>query len=199
MPALAPILLQAAPFLASLFFGDKTGATVQKAAEIAGSVLGVDPTSPDALKAALAKADPTKLAELQTALASFAHEEAMQRLKNEDAEKQRQHDEVLKRLDDVVSARGSMVDLAKVGSKLAWGAAVVSALVVIVTGLMGWMIFKGQVPAENRDLALLFAGNMLGAFGSVIAFWIGSSAGSVHKTDTNAHLAALSSMPGRAK
>jgi hypothetical protein len=78
------------------------------------------------MKAALAKADPAKMIELQTALAKFAHDETMARIAAEDAEKQRRHAEVLKRLDDVGGARGMAVDLAKVGSKLAWGAAIVS-------------------------------------------------------------------------
>lgn len=198
MLAIAPVLLQAVPFLADLFFGDKTGKAVEKAAGIAAEILNVKPGDQDGLQKALANLTPDKAVELKIALAKFAHEEKQAQLAAEQADSQRRHAELMKRIEDVSNARGTMVDLAKVGSKLAWGAAIVSVLVTVLTGVMGYLIFTGKVPAENRDLALLFAGNMLGNFGAVIAFWVGSSAGSVQKTDTSAQLAAIAaSAPAR--
>jgi hypothetical protein len=86
-------------------------------------------------------------------------------------------------LADVQDARSTMAKLAGMGSSLAWGAAIVSALVVIANMVMGYFIFTDAIPGQNKDLAMLYAGSLLAALGGVIAFWTGSSYGSIQKTD----------------
>lgn len=186
MLALAPLLLQAAPFLANLFFSDKTGAVVQKAADIAGAILGADPNSPEAMKAALAKADPAKMLELQTALAKFAHDETMQRLKNEDAQRQRESDEILKRIDDVADARQRDVRLRETGhanSRANWMIAGDVLGLVLCLGALAYLATSGvKVP----EVVWATLGGLVTHFGLCLRdahnFEFGSSAGSREKT-----------------
>ena len=61
--------------------------------------------------------------------------------------------------------------------------AIVSALVIAANGAMGYFIFTGKIPPENKELAMLYAGSLLAALGGCIAFWTGSSMGSMQKTN----------------
>jgi hypothetical protein len=182
MLALAPILLQAAPFLANLFFGDKTGSAVQKAADIAGGLFGIDGNDPDALKMALAKADPAKMLELQTALAKFAHEQEMAKLAAEQANKQRDHDEILKRLADVQGARGMYGEARSVTDKLAL--VTVAAFFIINTLMIygyytvltdGMKIINIEVALAVANAVGMLAGFINAKTDAVYGFFFGSS------------------------
>lgn len=161
-------VIDAAPSIASWIWGDKTGKAVEAAKGVVQKVVGS--SDPQTIEAKIA-ADPALALELKKALLAA---EAQAR-----ADETARIEAVLK---DIQSARGSMVDLAKMGSTLAWGAAIVSMLVVVVNGVLGYFIFTGKVPMENRELAMLYVGNLLAALGAVVSFWLGSSMGSVQKT-----------------
>lgn len=155
-------LANLAPIVAGWFGGSKAQENAQKVVDIASKVL--PGTHPDQLIEAL-KANPDKLLEFQKAIAE-------------------QHAAVMTAvLADIQNARGTMVTLAGQGSKLAWGAAAVSLVVVIGNVCMGYWIFQDAIPPGNKDLAMLYAGSLLAALGGVIAFWTGSSYGSIQKTD----------------
>ena len=155
-------LAQFAPMVAGWIAGPKAEANAQKAIDIAKKVL---PGTPDDQLAAAFAANPDKALEFQK-LASDQHTAMMNAV-----------------LADIQDARKTMVGLAGMGSRLAWGAAVVSALIVITNAVMGYMIFAGEIPPSNRETAMLYVGNMLGALSAVVAFWLGSSMSSVQKTD----------------
>lgn len=182
MGALVPILLQAAPFLADLIFGDKTGTVVQKAADIVGSALGADPTDPQVIQAALAKADPTALMALQEKLAEFAHDEAMARLTAEQATRQAEKDEMIAAMADVQNARGQTVQLAQIKSPLAYGAAIISFLVIVSFGMTVYLVFRAAIPPENREMAFYIIGQLSTFAGMVVAYFVGSTSGSMQKT-----------------
>ena len=182
MGALVPILLNAAPFLADLIFGDKTGKIVEKAADIIGSALGVDGRDASALEAALAKADPAKAAEVRIALAKFAHDEKLAQIAADDAERQRQHQQVVALIQDVANARNHTVELARLGSPLAWGAALISALVVAAFGITVFLVFRESIPEGNRDMAFYIVGQISTFAGLVVGYWVGSNAQSFQKT-----------------
>jgi len=195
MLALAPILLQAAPFLANLFFGDKTGAVVTKAAELAGSILGADPNSPDAMKAALAKADPAKMIELQAALSKFAHEETMARIAAEDAEKQRRHDEVLALVADVGNARARDTKLREAGhanSRANW---MIAGDVAGLIACLAAMAYLAQTGQKYPEIVWVTLSGFATTFGLCLRdahnFEFGSSAGSREKTTLLAAAPAL--------
>ena len=84
-------------------------------------------------------------------------------------------------LADVQDARAQTVKLVESGSSIAWGAPVISVLIVtgflgLVTGLM----FK-SVP-DNQVTLILF-GALSAAFSQVVSYWLGSSAGSARSGD----------------
>lgn len=88
-------------------------------------------------------------------------------------------------MDDAKSARQQTVDLAKEGSSIAWGAPVVSVLIVggfFCCVLM--LYFRGNDLAPNVTnlLNTLFGALILG-FGQVCNYWLGSSAGSKKSGD----------------
>ncbi len=155
-------LAQLAPMVAGWFGGSKAQDNAKKVVDIASKVLPGTPQ--DQLVEAL-KANPDKLLEFRKAVAA-------------------EHTEVMKAvLADVQDARGTMAKLAGMGSSLAWGAAVVSALVIAATVLATYLVFTTAVPKGQGDLAYLIVGQPLGMASTVVAFWLGSSMSSVQKTD----------------
>lgn len=86
-------------------------------------------------------------------------------------------------LADIQDARGTMTKLAGMGSSLAWGAAIVSSLVIAANVLATYLVFTTTVPKGQGDLAYLIVGQLLGMGSTVVAFWLGSSMSSVQKTD----------------
>jgi membrane protein DedA with SNARE-associated domain len=88
-------------------------------------------------------------------------------------------DELNARLADIQNARATTVKLVEAGSAISWGAPVVSVLVVAgFLALVGGMMFR-TVP--DSQVALVLFGSLSTAFGSVISYWLGSSAGSKDK------------------
>ena len=87
-------------------------------------------------------------------------------------------------LADTASARAQTVALAQTGSRIAWGAPVVSVLVVGMFGAILALISTHAVPAEARDLLNVMLGSLAASFGAVVQYWVGSSAGSQSKDAT---------------
>lgn len=171
MPAfLLPLLLNLAPSVAGWVLGDKTGAAVDKVTGIIKSVTGLD--DPSGVDAALA-ARPELALQLKETL-----------IRAESEERQRQHDEMLARLEDVASARRQTVELAKTGSPLAWGAGVVSVLAVLVFAGFVYLLFAQEVPASMKDALMLLGGSAATGYGMVLSYWLGSSSGSAAKDAT---------------
>lgn len=154
-------LAQLAPMVAGWLAGPKAQDNAQKAVDIAERVVG----GPKESVIEALKANPDKLLEYQKAVAA-ENTAVMQAV-----------------LADIQDSRKTMVSLANMGSPLAWGAAIVSALVIAANGAMGYFIFTGKIPPENKELAMLYAGSLLAALGGCIAFWTGSSMGSMQKTN----------------
>jgi hypothetical protein len=79
------------------------------------------------------------------------------------------------RMADTAGARAQTLDLARLGSPLAWGAAVVSTIVMCV-----WAYATvAHVALGDGELRLLDAALVL-----TLGYWLGSSAGSARKSDT---------------
>lgn len=160
------VILGVLPALGSLIAGGKGDAVIAAGTKIARELFG---TTDEAVIA--------KQIETNPALA----EQFKARMEAETSVLQAQ-------LADVQDARATTVALASQGSPIAWGAPAVSILVVvgflsIVIGLM----FK-QVP-DSQATFMLF-GSLSTAFGSVISYWLGSSAGSAAKDTTLKQIAA---------
>ena len=167
MMPLVPLLLGIAPTVASWILGDKTGGAVEKVTSIAREVLGSD--DPSDIEAAIVR-DPNVALEFRQ---SIIQAEA-------DARRQA-HEEVLARLADVQGARSQTVSLAQARSPIARGAVVVSVIVLVGFAGMLWLVIREEVPANQRDMVTLLLGTLAGMASSVVAYWVGSSSGSMQK------------------
>ena len=166
MPFLT-LLLGVAPTVASWILGDRTGAAVEKVTGIAREILGTD--DPSGIEAAIA--GDSNLA-LQFKMAVIQAE----------ADARRQEFEALQaQLADVQSARGQTVKLAEARSPIAYGAVVVSTIVLLGFAVMLWLVIREEVPANQRDMVTLLLGTLAGMASSVVAYWVGSSNGSMQK------------------
>ena len=53
-------------------------------------------------------------------------------------------------------------------------------LVAMVCGMV-WALVMRETPVANKEVLFLIAGQIIGAFSTAVAYWIGSSRGSVEK------------------
>ncbi len=53
----------------------------------------------------------------------------------------------------------------------------------VMVGLMVGGLFMLPTPPENREVVYLIAGQLIGAFSTAVAYWLGSSRGSATKQD----------------
>jgi hypothetical protein len=96
-------------------------------------------------------------------------------------------------LRDVQDARATTVKLVDSGSAIAWGAPIVSIMIVTgFLGLIGALLFK-QVP--DSQVSLVLFGTLSTAFGSVVSYWLGSSAGSARSGDAIRSIAQQATTP----
>ena len=88
---------------------------------------------------------------------------------------------ILAQICDVQSAREQTVRLAEAKSPIAYGAVLVSAIVLVGFAVMLWLVIREEVPAHQRDMVTLLLGTLAGMASSVVAYWVGSSNGSMQK------------------
>lgn len=165
LAALLPILTTLAPSLVRHVAGDQAGQVAQQAAQVVQAVAGTD----DPAQIAAVLADPTKAAEMTLALA---------RVENDAAVAQQRAI-----LADLASARAHTVELARAGSPIAYGSVVVSVLVLIAFGATVWSALYNPVPEGSKELLLMLLGNLATMAAAVVAYWVGSSAGSARKDE----------------
>ena len=161
------LLLGVAPTVASWILGDRTGAAVEKVTGIARDILGTD--DPSGIEAAIAR-DPNAALQFKTAL-----------IQAEADARRLEHEAILAQIRDVQSAREQTVRLAEAKSPIAYGAVLVSAIVLVGFAVMLWLVIREEVPANQRDMVNLLLGTLAGMASSVVAYWVGSSNGSMQK------------------
>jgi hypothetical protein len=164
---LVPLLLGIAPTVASWILGDKTGGVVDKVTGIAREILGTD--DPSGIEAAIAR-DPSVALQFKTAL-----------IQAEADARRLEHEAIIAQLRDVQSAREQTVRLAEAKTPIAYGAVLVSAIVLVGFAVMLWLVIREEVPANQRDMVTLLLGTLAGMASSVVAYWVGSSNGSMQK------------------
>ena len=96
-------------------------------------------------------------------------------------------DELNSRLKDVQDARAQTVALSQQGSGIAWGAPVVSVIVMLGFGILSYLSI--YAPVAQREVLLFLLGNWSIMAGAVVTYWLGSSAGSKDKDATLARMA----------
>jgi hypothetical protein len=70
------------------------------------------------------------------------------------------------------------VELAKAKSPIAYGAIIVSCIVLAAYGVAVWVALWRPVPEGSRDMLMLLLGNLATMAASAVAYWVGSSASS---------------------
>lgn len=161
-----------APILGGIIGGPAGAAATAVLATLA-EALGTAPT-PDAVTSRI-EADP------DTAKGAVAPLEARAKSAAEVA------------LEDRQGARFQTVELVRQGSAIAWGAPVVSAIVLAGFGVLSYLaIYADQ---GQREVLLFLLGNWSGLATAVVAYWVGSSAGSKAKDDTLASVLAGAAAP----
>ncbi|NUB05807.1 hypothetical protein FW320_06405 [Azospirillum sp. Vi22] len=164
LTALAPVLL---PEVAKAALG--TGETAQRVGEAAVSVVsavaGVPISTPaDAERAVAAvQTDPAKLVELYRQQGDQLV--ALLRLDNEDR----------------ADARAQTVQLAQAGSRISWGAPVVSVIVLLAFGYVLQLVLTQSIPPGQETTVSIMLGALTTMASAVVSYWVGSSAGSAAK------------------
>ena len=182
--ALTPLIANAPPTIGGLLGGlipFPGGAILgQVAGKVLAEALGVTPT-PEAVKNAIETGDQdvvqAKLSEAETRM-------------------QTEVEKFKAALEDVQSARAATGALAGLGSRIAWGAPVVSVVVMVGFMILSFIAMKPDLTGVRSDVTLFLLGAWSGYAGAVVTYWLGSSAGSSDKTAT---IAAMAVKPGLKK
>lgn len=170
------------PDLARLLFGDHAGRITESVGQVVKAVTGTD--QPAEAKAKL-DADPALVSQLRIELAKIAAEAEKARLEAKRQQRQVELDSFRAQLQDTQGARRMTADLAKSGSFLANGPAIVSSIVTL--GFFGLIAFLAVRLLEGKPISLdqnaaailnIAIGAMVAGFTAVINFWLGSSSGS---------------------
>lgn len=174
--AAAGALLGAAPGLLDLLgvhlFGDDGEAVANAALTVARAVTGkADPVADD-----IAALPPDQVALLRVQLAQIAAGRERARLDAEQAER-------VAALADTADARRQTVALTQAGSKVAWGAPMISVVVLAAFGSVLIMMLTQTVPAGSEQGVSIMLGALTTMATSVVGYWVGSSAGSARKDD----------------
>lgn len=96
-------------------------------------------------------------------------------------------EEVNAYLRDVQDARATTVRLVEKGSAIAWGAPIVS--VIVLTGFTLLSYLAIYAPPGQREVLLFLLGAWSSLATAVVGYWVGSSAGSAGKDSLLASLA----------
>ena len=170
LAAAAPLAQLAGEEIAALIAGDDP-ATTDKGAAVAnalvaaaGAVAGV-PVTPDNAGEVARRlaADPDATAAFRKALGDQLV--ALIALDNQDRG----------------NARAQTVDLARTGSRIAWGAPVVSVIVLLAFGYVLQLVLTQSIPPGQETTVSLMLGALTTMASAVVAYWVGSSAGSAAK------------------
>ncbi len=155
---LLPLALKYVPMIAGFLGGPAAGTALTHVADAANKVFGTT--------------DPKQI-ELQ--IQQDKSKEDMFK-----AELEARTEELRVQVEDLQNARSQTVQLAQAGSPIAWGAPIVSTIVLFGFVVTCSLLFFKPLTSENQ-LALLIVGAWVSGFLAVIQYWLGSSAGSKDK------------------
>lgn len=161
---IAALTKAGAPILGTIIggpVGTLAGAAIGALAEALGT-----PATPDAVKTAIQTGGPQA-------------EVIVQRVEAEKAPALNADLEAILR--DRQGARDHTVALLDKGSAMAWGAPVVSLIVVIGFVVLSLLAMKPEAAGVRSDVVLYLLGAWQSLATAVISYWVGSSAGSASK------------------
>ncbi len=173
MGALIPLAISLAPELGRWLFGPRAEATTQAMVQAVQTVTG---TSDEQASQQVLARDPQAATQLRVQLAQIA-------AAAEEAARQSDQAALAAQVKDVADARAQTVGLAQARSAVQWAAPVVSVVVLSTFGVVMWAALTRALPAGSETILNMLLGTLAAMATSVVAYWVGSSAGSAAKTD----------------
>ena len=173
MGALIPLAISIAPEISRWLFGSGAATVAAQVGQAVQAVTGTD--DPAAAEAALA-GKPELALQLRVQLAQLAAEQ-------EKAARAADQAELQARLSDIAGARAQTVQLAQSRSLVAWGAPIVSAVVLMTFGVVMGLALTRSLPAGSETILNMLLGTLAAMATSVVSYWVGSSAGSARKDE----------------
>lgn len=156
--ALLPLIGKVAPFIAGLTGALTTpvaGTIMAKAADIAKAIFGTTDTKSIELQI---QEDKSKLEAFKAQLAAAVQED-------------------LAFIADTQNARSMMLTLQGAGSKMAWGAPIISAFVMVGFFIMLAVLINYEITISEfqKGMVVPMLGILTAAAGQVINYWLGST------------------------
>ena len=193
MLPLIPLAIQIAPTIAKWLFGSDSEKIVQQVASVVTQVTGVSaPHTDEGVVAAEAvlQGKPELAIQIQVQLAKIAADQEAEADRAAEASRKAELDSLIAQIADTDGARRQTIALAQAGSKIAYGAPLVSALVLVTFAVVMTLAFTRSLPSGSETVLTMLLGSLAAMATSVVSYWVGSSAGSARK---DAHLAQLAS------
>ncbi len=193
MLPLIPLAIQIAPTIAKWLFGDDSEKVVQQVANVVTQATGVAAPHTDegiAAVEAVLQGKPELAVQIQVQLAKIAADREAEADRAAQAAQKAEFDALLARIADTDGARRQTIALAQAGSKIAYGAPVVSALVLLTFAVVMTLAFTRSLPLGSETILNMLLGSLAAMATSVVSYWVGSSAGSARK---DAHIVQLTS------
>ena len=185
MLPLIPLAISIAPEIAKWLFGDKAEKTTAAVAQAVQVVTGVDVNAPNgaaAAQAALA-GKPELAMQMRTQLAQIAATAEADARKTE-------LDQLQAMLADTASARAQTVALAQAKSPIAFGAPLVSIVVLVTFAIVMTVAITRTMPSGSETVLTMLLGSLAAMATSVVSYWVGSSVGSARKDEHFARIVA---------
>lgn len=176
--AVGGIVLDLAPEVGRWLFGPDAAPVVTAVQSAVCTVTG----TADRGAQTLALADPEKASALRIELAKIAAERDAAAAASAQAA-------LAAQLSDIANARAMSLELVQSGSRIAWGAPVVSLVVLVTFGAVMAMALTRAPPANAEPVLNVLMGTLGAMATSVVGYWVGSSAGSARKDEHLANLA----------
>jgi len=178
------VALDLAPEIGQWLFGPNAGPTVKAVQTAVEAVTGASDTAAQVS----ALANPEVATQLRLQLAGIAAQRAAE-------ENKAAQDRLAAQLADLANARSATVQLAQSGSPMAWGAAVVSAIVLLTFGSVMALTLMRSLPSSAEPVLNVLLGTLSAMATSVVSYWVGSSVGNARKDDRLATLFRTATTP----
>nr|WP_294509311.1 hypothetical protein [uncultured Rhodopila sp.] len=190
------LVLDIAPDIGRSLFGSAGEKTAGQVAQAIETVTGT--SDAEAAQTVLAR-DPEAVSQLRVQLLTIMAQQQAEA--DRAAEAQRAADLALLQAAaaDRAGARGQTAALVQARSRLAWAPAVLSGIILVVFGALIFVVLtKPSLPENGLPLANVLLGTVAAMATQVANYWLGSSSGSVVKSDQMAALsvAAQQLVPG---
>lgn len=173
MLPLIPLAVSLAPELAKWLFGSEGEKT---ASDVVAAIQTATGTSDVTAANQVLSCNSQVATDLRVKLAQIAAD-------RERAANDAQLASLTAQLKDVANARALTSELAQSKSAVQWAAPIVSIVVLATFGSVMFLALTRALPAGSETLLNMLLGSLAAMTTSVVSYWVGSSAGSVQKTD----------------